>query len=393
VTAPSRASWPRRFGTCCLLIAGLGLLAPTIAEARELETAELTTRRSVRLEVLGSAAEAEQLRASLSESFGRIAIELELTTGDDAAGRAPPTASAAVFAQVDLRVPGVATVRLARGGFPLGEPRTVPERGSRTLLLEETALVVYTATESLLNEVDDVAPPPAPVAPAPPVATPPTPVPAPVPPPQPAERPVPLLEPDRAPAKIRAAPTAWSLDAAMLLGVRAYTQSANTVTGFGLGVRGRVDAGRWVPSLWLRGEYHFPFDQTAQGVQLSTSVWSIRVEPSLDLVRRGAFRLELGAGGGADIFVVKPIASSNGAELSPDRHDASGVLSTFVAGSLATSSVTRLVLAVMLDYDLQPRRYLVAQGADSWVVLEPWRCRPALTLGFLFGAASKGRPP
>jgi hypothetical protein len=47
-------------------------------------------------------------------------------------------------------------------------------------------------------------------------------------------------------------------------------------------------------------------------------------------------------------------------------------------------------LAATLDYDLQPRRYVVAQGGGSSVILEPWKVRPALSVGFLFEMAGGG---
>jgi hypothetical protein len=183
--------------------------------------------------------------------------------------------------------------------------------------------------------------------------------------------------------------TPWSAEAAMLAGFRAYTRDANTVMGFGLGVRGHVGEGRFIPAAWLLGQFHFPFSETNGSVELSTSVWSVRCFPSVDLWRSGRVRLELGLGGGADIFVVTPLSSSPEPALGPHRQDASAVLSALVAGSLALSPVSRLVLAATLDYDLQPRRYVV-EGAESPVILEPWKVRPALSVGFLFEMAGGG---
>jgi hypothetical protein len=343
-------------------------------------------RRTVRLEVLGSADEAEQLRVSLGELFGRMAVTLEPSPAGGEPGGATASDGAAIVAQVDLRDPGVALVRLAWASTPFGESRTVPQRGSRTVLLEETALVVYAGSESLFNEGFASTPPPAPpplVEPAPSAEPPP-------PPPVPQERET-RRSPERSQSR-RAAPslTPWLLEGAMLVGSRAFASNASMVTGFGLGARWHVGASPWIPGGWLLGEFHFPFSGRQQGVELSTSVWSLRLEPSLELLRQGGFRLELGVGGGADVFVLAPTSSPTGATSTGHRRDVSPIVAGLVAGSLATSSASRVVLAATFDYDLAPRRYLVAQGAQSWVLLEPWRFRPALSLGFLFEVASGG---
>ena len=179
----------------------------------------------------------------------------------------------------------------------------------------------------------------------------------------------------------------------MLVSARSYASNATTVTGFGLGARGQVGDGPWSPGLWLLGEFHFPFSGRERGVELATTVWSVRIEPSLELFRETAFTLELGAGGGADVFALAPVASEPGASRGPHRNDVSALLSTFIAGTLRTGTASRVVLAATLDYDLTHRRYLVAQGGQSWVILEPWRVRPALALGFLFDIAGERRRP
>lgn len=370
-----------------LLAALVASLAHAPARAAATDSEVVGTRRAVRLEVLGPADEASQLSSSLSELFGRIAVELEASPTDADANRSDAAGGAAVVAEVDLREPGVALVRLAWGSAPFGEPRVVPQRDSRAVLLEEAALVVYAGSETLFNEAFASTPPPLP----PPLVVPTAPTLDPSSPPPPPRQP----RADRSPSHERSAQraTPWLMEGAMLVGARAYARNASTVTGFALGARGQLGEGRWSPGAWLLGEYHFPFSGRQRGVELATSVWSARIEPSLELVRHGAFTLELGAGGGADIFVLAPVSSSPGVLPGPHRSDASLLLSALLAGSLRTSGASRVVLAATLDYDLEPRRYLVAQGGQSWVILEPWKVRPALALGFLFEIAGGGRQP
>jgi len=371
----------------------LALAACGSARAATPEPTQVVARRTVRVVVWGSADEAEQLRAALGELFGRISVDLELSLApsplDPGAstvdgGTPDPAEGNVVLAEVDLRASDAAVVRLSGTGAAGGDVRSVPQRASRALLLEETALVVYTGSESLLDTSPPAAAPPAPQAKAIAPKTPPV-LAAPAAPGRPMDQGIPNAAHDHA-------GTPWLVEGTMLVGARAFTSDDATVTGFGLGVRGRVGRGRWVPSVWLFGEFHVPFRETAEGVELSTSVWSVRFEPSFELVRAGAFRVELGAGAGADVFVLSPVTQDPGAELGTARHDASAVLASLLAASLATGRASRVVLAAMLDYDLARRRYLVQQGSETYVLLEPWRFRPALCLGFAFEAAGGGKP-
>jgi hypothetical protein len=367
----------------CWALAVALLAAGADVRAAAADQPGFAEHRTVRLVVLGSAEEAAALRASLGELLGRIAVDL--APANDPLGSVPEVAGApaVVNAEIDLREPGVAVVRVGANGTP----RRVPQRASRAVLLEEAALVVYTASESLFEEAR--------TGPAEPAAAPPLPLPSPAPVvvvPAPA---APARVVDRPPPRVSEenARTPWVLEGAMLASVRAYTKDQSTVTGFGLGMRTHVGASRFVPAVWLLGQFFFPFKTSSDSVELSTSVWSVRLEPSVELVRSGAFRLEVALGGGVDIFVAAPVLSNPQATGSDSENHPSGVLATLVAGSLTTTRTSRLVLAATLDYDLQPRRYVVAQGETRTVILEPWQFRPGLSLGFLFDMAGTGAEP
>jgi hypothetical protein len=348
-----------------------------------------TAAPMVHLEVLGTTDEAEQLSASLRELLRRISVELELVpTG---AGLPDTGGASDLVVEVDLRDPGLARVRLGRPGAPLGEPRGIAQRHSRELLLEETALVVYAASESLLAEAPSSAsyelesPPPPPPPPPPPVAPPPAtahPIAAP-------RRPVPAPRPPTARHR-EAAP--WLAEGLAVVGARWYASGTGAATGLGLGARTHFGASPWLPALWLRGDFHLPFRASHESVELSTSVWSLRLEPTVELAGRGSFRLEAGVGAGFDVFVLAPVASAPAAS-GGDRRDVSPLLSALVAGSLTAGRSSRVVLAAMLDYDLAPRRYVIAQGGAHVGLLEPFRLRPGLALGILFELAGTERRP
>jgi hypothetical protein len=366
---------------CCSVLGLALLMGGSEARAAATEPPGVVERRTVRLIVLGDAEEAAALRASLGELLGRIAVELAPADDPNDPPGAAPGGTAVVSAEIDLREPGVALVRLGPGGAV----RTVPQRASRAVLLEEAALVVYTASESILEgsrTLPAEPPPPAP-APLPPavvvVAAPAAPPPA-------------VDRGPRGEAGGRAR-TPWILEGSLLVSSRAFAQDESTVMGFGLGVRTHVGESRFVPGAWLFGQFYLPFRTSADPIELSTSVWSVRLEPSVELVRSGAFRLEVALGGGLDVFVTAPVSSNPEAKLGPHDEHLSPVVSTLVAGSLTTTRTARVVLAGTLDYDLQPRRYVVAQGELSTVLLEPWKLRPGLTLGFLFDMAGTDASP
>lgn len=365
-----------------LLLTTMTPMRNAVAEPPPAAVTPATTSRIVRLDVLGSPEETAQLRAALVEQFGRIGVELEALPGD---GEHASPAGTTVVAEVDLRDAAVARVRLASRGGPPGPFRVIALRESRVVLLEEAALVVYAGSESLLDEAAGTrtnGPAMEQTEAAAPAATA-TALPRALPPPPPA---TPKASAPRDPP----VPTPWAVQGALLMGARAYESDALAVLGLGLGARASVGRGRWVPGMWAFGEFHFPFSATSGPVELSTSVWSLRVEPSIDVVRTSAFRLELCAGGGADVFVAAPVSSAADVELSGHQQDVSGVLSTMLAASVATTGASRVVFAAMLDYDLAPRRYVVMQGDRSMTILQPWRLRPAISIGFLFEMARGG---
>jgi hypothetical protein len=362
------------FAAACLGLATL----PTVVHADEPGMTGVAPLRTVRVEVRGSAEEAELLRASLSELFGRINLAFELAVVGDPDAPSEQTPGTQIVVRVDLSEPGGARVALKRADPPTPEEmRFVPQRDSRELLLEETALVVYAGSESLIDETLLAPPnPPPPAKPAPPVPAP--------------SMPLPQSRPAASPAPTR---TPWVLEGAVLASAHAYAADAWAVPGLEPAVRRHVGENRWVPGVWLLGGYHIPFRESAQGVELSTSVWSVRLESSVEIARGRSFRLEAGLGGGLDIFVVTPTTTTPGAEPGPQRHDVSGVISSLVAGSIALGRSSRAVLSARLDYEPAPRRYVVEQGGERTTVLEPLAFRPGVSLGLLFDVAgTEARP-
>jgi hypothetical protein len=367
-------------GTCAALLAGwLSSVAIGTAHAAPdvAPTQPAALRPSVAVVFNGPVEDAQALSESLRELLHRLGLELELTDVDQFAPTEPwPAVPPEVVVRVwiDGRQPDAALITLSdRRSGRTGLTRLVPRRGSRGLLLEETALVVHAETESLLSE-----PAPAPSA----TSAAPSPV-------------APQPEPSVAPAHETApsGPTPWQVDAMTFAEGQALAADSGLVFGAGAGARAHLGRSAWVPGLWLLGAYHAPFGQKNLPVQLNVSVWSARLLPTLRTAGQHRFALEFGLGGGVDWFLVSPGVTAEGvSQLDANRTDLSPIAESLLALHVAVSQTTRLVLATTLDWDLHPRSYF-AEGATRDVLIRTHQFRPGLTIGVSFDIAQSAEAP
>ena len=352
---------------------------PRSALANEPNVPHALAHRSVEVRVAGPPEEARALQDSLAELMRRLDLELHVTSVDSlpepAWSSLPP--DTAVDVRVDLRQPDAALVTLSspHGGGPT-DPRRVPWRDSRELLVEETALVVYAGTESLLDE--GPAEPPAPLPKATPAALAVT-----------VSKPAPA-DARTEPPRVAGQPAPWVIQAAMFAGAQTFASDDLAVPGFGVGARTHVGRA-WLPGWWLLGAVHFPSKKTRPPVELTTNVWSLRLVPTFQLGHGSAWSFELGAGGGVDIFsmavALVPGAAAPAAKLADNLRGTSALVSAMGAASFGSARSSLLVLAATLDGDLTPRRYVVVSPANRSTLLQWLPLRPALTLGFSFDAA------
>jgi hypothetical protein len=364
-------------GPCAVLLAGsLSSVALGTAHATPevAPTQPAALRPSVAVVFNGPVEDAQALSESLRELLHRLGLELELTCVDQFAPTEPwPAVPQEVVVRVwiDVRQPDAALITLSdRRSGRTGLTRLVPRRGSRGLLLEETALVVHAETESLLSE-----PAPAPTSAAPsPVALPP--------------------EASVAPARETApsGPTPWKVDAMTFAEGQAFAADSGLVFGAGAGARAHLGRSAWVPGLWLLGAYHAPFGQKNLPVQLNVSVWSARLLPTLRTAGQHRFALEFGLGGGVDWFLISPGVTEGVSQLDANRTDLSLIAESLLALHVAVSQTTRLVLGATFDWDLHPRSYF-AEGATRDVLIRTHQFRPGLTLGVSFDIAQSADAP
>ncbi len=340
----------------------------------------------VLLRMAASIDEAGALDASLRELLTRIGGSLDVRRVDridldDPAtfDRAPEPALAVVW--LDMRGTGAASVAIADGrSGRVVLRRQIERRGSSGMTIEALAHVIQSAVEELADT------PPSPPPPPPPA---PTPTSAPAPSPQVTLPPIAVAgtpPPDRvAPAEVSAAH--WGLDLGGFFGGRLFGGGSNLVVGGGGAAGLSARRGPWRPALWLVGEYHVAFEVPGDLVTVQTQVLSLRLVPTLQIAGGRSWLIEAGVGGGADIFFTTPrSADLPAARLSSSSTTVWPTVTAMVAAHLAVAKTADLLLAVSLDGDLAPHRFVTEEGGVHKGVFEPWRFRPALLFGFTFAA-------
>ncbi len=137
----------------------------------------------------------------------------------------------------------------------------------------------------------------------------------------------------------------------------------------------------------------FPFDAGPVGsVELSAhaSIISLRLLPSIELFHGRWLALDLGAGGGVDVFTVTPgranLRGHRSTPLGPQSTRADPILSAALTAHFGLASGVALLLSAGLDVDLAAREYVLGEGATNVPVLSPWQERPMILAGLGFGA-------
>ncbi len=363
-----------------LVVALVAFVAAASRDARA-DASTVATRRVIDVVIAGTAEDAALVKDSLGELFHRVGLETRITTTDRIAAeheRGEPSADTLVRVWIDVRAEDIATIELsdARADRPLLR-RSVPREGSRAVLFEDVAHVVQAATESLIADAPSSPPPPA-TAGAPPIATPP-----PVLRPTPAERPTP----------IPVTPGRWNVGLATFVSGTSYARDTRLVFGAGVGARLDFGRGPWRPAFWIFGEYRPPFGDDMQSVDVRTSVWSLRALPALQLVDTPRFLLEIAAGGGFDVVSLSPGKNSAGAHFERDTTNASPILTGALVAHVTLAQSFRVFALAMVDGDVTPRRYVVAEGSTHTTIFEPLAVRPGVALGFSFDVAGSGGAP
>ncbi|MBW2457668.1 MAG: hypothetical protein JRI68_24400 [Deltaproteobacteria bacterium] len=267
------------------------------------------SRPVVAVSVAGDEAAAEALERALTELLGRLNASLSLrrVEGLNQAPERPPE-QAAAWVGIDVSHPDRAVVTVVdRAAGAATVWRVLERRTSRQILLDEAAHVVHAAVESLLSgqranggQAGTTAPPDG--ASAPPAVTGSPAVPAPASPAH-APRTAPLP-----PAPVAAPPPPerplWGLDAAALLAGHGMADNAGLVFGAAGALSAGYRQGPWRFGGWLTAEYRVPFDVDDSETSPRAQAVALRTFPTMGLLQTPALSLDLGVGGGIDIFTV-----------------------------------------------------------------------------------------
>jgi hypothetical protein len=311
-----------------------------------------------------------------SQAVGRI-------EPDDAAFRSTARPSLLARVGIDLRARDRAIVTIVDGRTgDVTVRRDVRRDGTPAVLREELAHVVQAAIDPMVVAERDRANAAAAPAVEPPAAEPPAP-PAPAPAPSsPPEAPRPEA-PRALPSGRSIAPLA--LDVAVTAGVGSFADGAAVVPRAG-GAVALVVARGLRPSVGLSAAYLFPFEAGSEVTLAHVDATLLRATAGIELVRAGAFAVDLGLGGGLDLLGVEPRSNVLPASRlgSPTRR-ADPVVAGGATGYLSIGAGTSLSLLLGADVDLASRHWVLE--SDSGVQTEafsPSRVRPVATLGLSF---------
>jgi hypothetical protein len=317
---------------------------------------------------------------ALRELVGRLGLGLHAMRAD-----APPWANGASSTDRDERARVFIDNRFAdrieitasavKDGVPSAPVRRAVARAESTsIVVEQVAHAVHATLESLLSGGADAAT--LPEANAPPTVVPVAIAPAPVPGAD-ASQPRPIHR-----------RSGFGLDAAAFASGRGMASNVGPVIGAGGAVNLTAWPGPWRPRLWIGGSYNAAFGtaDTADGVTLGTAVTSIRAVPSIEVLEHSVLQVDIGAGGGVDVFHAVPGSlgpSAAGQSVTLESRTVSDpVLSGQLVARIRLVSSARLLVGFDVDYDLDRRPYTVQHSLGSpTAVLEPWPVRPSAMIG------------
>ncbi len=338
--------------------------------------AEDPDRTVVDVAIAGSDREADALVTALGDRVPRLGLRMRVERRLDAPPPSSWPSDAVAGVWIDARATDRVDVRMTSAlpdGSRRAYDRSLAVEGSVAVVAEEVAQVVGAELESMQAS----APAPPRVVPAGPSETASNPPVRPPPPPPPP-----------------AANRGFALDLLAFVSERAVSSLSGPV--FGAGVAADVSVGRapWRPSLWIGATYDARFDamQTRQ-VTFDVGTTSFRLLPSVELVELQAMQVDVGVGGGLDLFQVAPLAVRGSmAVIDPPQRSLDPVLGGQLLMRLRLASRVRMVFGFALDYDCLLRSTTVPEDRPGGhpSTFEPWRLRPAVQFGLCVPLASGG---
>ena len=366
----SDASWARSIRPW---LAALPILWSHAALASESPTPSV-----VDTAIAGSTQEADAFVEALGDRVGRLGLRLRVERRQDAPDETSWASDVVAGVWIDARSPGRIDLQMTRArGTPRSYDRSLVRDGSTAVVAEEVAQVVGAALESILaTQPDDAAIPAAsdapiapPQAPAPPEANPP-------------------------PPPARVTPSAGiGLDALAFVGERAMSALSGPVLGAGAAIVVSAQRAPLHPSLMVSGAYDARFDVQRAQVTFDVGSSSLRLIPGVELVDIDALKVDVGVGGGIDLFEVSPLVVRESlAVFDTPTRVVDPVVDAQLLMRLRLASQVRMIFGFNLDYDCALHTTTAPDdhpGAPR-STFEPWRLRPAIEFGLCVPLTSAG---
>ena len=348
------------------------------------------------MHVAGASSDATSLDDTLRELLGRLTLVMESQSvarldTEDASFRSTARPSMLARVGIDLRANDVAVVTIVDGRTgDVTLERSLRRDGPPPVVREEIAHVVQAAIEPMVLAERDRASGPVPAPPPPPPPPPPETKP---PPPEPTPAPTLIAEPTPRDA-VTPPPGARSplaLDIATVAGAGGVAPGAGVVARAGGGAT-LVYRRSVRPSIGLSAHYVFPFESRLGGRARARRRRVVPRDGGLEVFGSPLFAVDVGAGGGVDLFSVEPRSNalpSDRLGMSTTRADP--VATAAITGHLAIGAGTALSLLLAADVDFASPHWVVVSDGGVSDAFAPSRVRPLAMLGFTFTAVGDSR--
>ena len=155
--------------------------------------------------------------------------------------------------------------------------------------------------------------------------------------------------------------------------------------GGGVRLELALEGGSWRPSAWLLAQAQTPFEIRALEFEVTIQTVPVRLGVGVTAVRGESWRLDVGLGGGMDVFVTSPSSRTlPESRVKAQRVDVSGIITGTLALHVAIARSVDVWLALNVDVDPARPRWVAQAGPGQSPVFAPWPVRPGLLLGFSF---------
>jgi hypothetical protein len=171
--------------------------------------------------------------------------------------------------------------------------------------------------------------------------------------------------------------------------------SAGSGPVFGAGAAVAISAGRapWRPSLWISGIYDARFDVRNGNATFDVGTTSFRLVPSVELIELDVAQVDVGVGGGLDLFRVAPLVVRSSTAVFDSRStSADPVLTGQLSIRIRLAPQIALLCGFDLDDDWAPHSTTVAgdRPGTRRGEFEPSEFRPSVEFGLCVSLTSGG---